>query len=140
MYALKEETLDDLNKDLDTILKLDIPHISTYSLIIEENTRLKNEVPIDEELDYEMYNLITEKLKKYNHYEVSNFAKTGYESKHNLTYWNNEKYYGFGLGASGYIDNIRYENTKNIKEYINGNFNSEENSLTKIEQMQNEML
>jgi len=140
MYAFKNETLDDLNNDLETILKLDIKHISTYSLIIEENTMLRKEKPIDEELDYEMYKLINEKLKKYNHYEVSNFSKKGYESKHNLTYWNNEEYYGFGLGASGYINNIRYENTRNIKEYINNNYLLNENKLSVLEQMQNEMI
>lgn len=140
MYAFKNETLDDLNNDLETILKLDIKHISTYSLIIEENTMLRKEKPIDEELDYEMYKLINEKLKKYNHYEVSNFSKKGYESKHNLTYWNNEEYYGFGLGASGYINNIRYENTRNIKEYINNNYLLNENKLSILEQMQNEMI
>ena len=140
MYAFKNETLNDLNNDLETILKLDIKHISTYSLIIEENTMLRKEKPIDEELDYEMYKLINEKLKKYNHYEVSNFSKKGYESKHNLTYWNNEEYYGFGLGASGYINNIRYENTRNIKEYINNNYLLNENKLSVLEQMQNEMI
>ena len=67
-----------------------------------------------------MYELICKKLKENNflHYETSNFSKIGYESKHNLTYWNNDHYYGFGLGASGYIDNIRYTNTKNINEYL----------------------
>jgi len=140
MYAFKNETLNDLNNDLETILKLDIKHISTYSLIIEENTMLRKEKPIDEELDYEMYKLINEKLKKYNHYEVSNFSKKGYESKHNLTYWNNEEYYGFGLGASGYINNIKYKNTKNIKEYINNNYLLNENKLSVLEQMQNEMI
>ena len=80
-----------------------------------------------------MYNYICKYLKKhgFNHYEISNFAKKGYESKHNLTYWNNLKYYGFGLGASGYIDNIRYTNTKNINKYLNGNYTSEEEIVTK---------
>ena len=54
------------------------------------------------------------KRKKYTHYEVSNFALENYESIHNLNYWNNNEYYGFGLGAHGYIDGIRYENTKNL--------------------------
>lgn len=140
IYAFKNETLEDLNNDLETILQLDIPHISTYSLIIEENTMLRKEKPIDEELDYKMYKLINEKLKNYNHYEVSNFSKKGYESKHNLIYWNNEEYYGFGLGASGYLNNIRYENTRNIKEYINNRYLFEEHKLSILEQMQNEMI
>ena len=69
-----------------------------------------------------MYKIICNFLKEkgFKHYEISNFAKEGYESKHNLVYWNNEHYYGFGLGASGYISNIRYNNTRNLNEYFNG--------------------
>ena len=69
-----------------------------------------------------MYKLICDKLKNYHHYEISNFSKYGYESKHNLTYWHNLNYYGFGLGASGYIDNIRYDNTRSLNNYIKGNY------------------
>ncbi len=65
-----------------------------------------------------MYKLINKKLKNYHHYEISNYAKEGYESKHNLVYWNNEHYYGFGMGASGYIDNMRYDNTKSYQNYL----------------------
>lgn len=143
MYAIKEETLEDLKEDLNLFLSLGVPHISTYSLIIEPHTVLykNNEEYIDEELDYEMYNLIEKNLKEngYNHYEVSNYSKEGFESKHNLTYWNNENYYGFGLGASGYIKNIRYTNTKNLLEYIEGNYKYIEDELSENEQMQEEM-
>lgn len=63
-----------------------------------------------------MYALICDRLKEnYVHYETSNFGKQGYFSKHNLTYWNNEEYYGFGLGASGYVNGVRYDNTKKSK-------------------------
>ena len=106
MYAIPSETIDELDYDLDTFLSLDIPHISTYSLIIEKNTVMYNNKfkSIDEDTDYEMYKLIIDKLKsKYKHYEISNFSKIGYESRHNLTYWNNNNYYGFGVGVSGYI-------------------------------------
>lgn len=122
IYALPNQTIEDLEKDINEFLLLDIPHISTYSLIIEPNTILynKKEKNINEELDYEMYNLILKKLSSYEHYEVSNFAKKGYESKHNLTYWNNNHYYGFGVGASGYKDNIRYDNTRSINHYLKG--------------------
>jgi len=135
MYAIKNESISDLEIDIKNILELDITHISTYSLMIEPNTVLgiNNEKYIDENLDYSMYQKICEVLKKNNfiHYEVSNFSKSGYESKHNLVYWHNEKYYGFGLGASGYIDDIRYDNTKSLLKYINGEYllNSEEISL-----------
>lgn len=144
MYALPNEKLSTLKKDLTRILKLEPTHISTYSLIIEEHTKMNNDNTknIDEELDYKMYNLICNKLKKsgFNHYEVSNFALPGYESKHNLNYWNNGEYYGFGLGASGYKDDFRYTNTRNIHEYINGNYRLEENLMTHKEQMDNELM
>lgn len=142
MYAFSGETLEDLENDIDSFLELHIPHISTYSLMIEPHTLLyhQNINPIDEELDEEMYRLICNKLKSYNHYEISNFAINGYESKHNLTYWNNEEYYGFGLGASGYIDNIRYTNTKNLNAYLKNNYRIEEINLTKREIMENEMI
>lgn len=129
IYALPNETLDILNSDLDKVLDLDVKHISIYSLIVEPNTKIKDITPIDEDLDYEMYKLICNRLSNYNHYEVSNFAKEGYESKHNLTYWNNNEYYGFGLGASGYINNIRYTNTRSINHYIKNEYNREEEIL-----------
>lgn len=144
IYGLKNQTLEDLKEDLDLFLQLEINHISTYSLIIEPHTKLylKNEDNIDEELDYEMYNYICETLNKNNfkHYEVSNFAKEKYESKHNLVYWNNEEYYGFGLGAGGYINNIRYTNTRSMNHYLEGKYLLEEDKLTKLEEMQNEMI
>lgn len=144
IYALSNQTLEELNEDLDKYLKLDINHISTYSLIIEPNTKLSinNEANIDEDLDYEMYKLICKKLEKngYNHYEISNFAKVGYESKHNLTYWNNNEYYGFGLGASGYINNIRYENTRSINKYLNGDYLFESHKLDIKEKIENEFI
>lgn len=142
MYAFPGETLKELEEDIDKFLKLDINHISTYSLIIEPNTVLynKNTKNIDEDLDYEMYELICNKLNKYHHYEVSNFATTGYESKHNLVYWHNENYYGFGLGASGYIENIRYTNTRSINNYFDGKYRLEEHKLDIKETMENEFM
>ena len=126
IYGLKNQTLKDLEEDILNILSLDITHISTYSLMIEDNTYLKimNEKNISEDLDYEMYELIIKKLKEkgFNHYEISNFSKIGYESKHNLVYWNNLPYYGFGISASGYIDNYRYTNTLSLKKYFAGNY------------------
>ena len=124
IYAIKGETLTILKKDLDFIISLDVPHISTYSLIIENNTKLKIEgfKNITKSLDRDMYNLISNTLSdnNYIHYEISNFAKEGYQSRHNLKYWNNKHYYGFGVGASSYIGNIRYTNTKSITKYIEG--------------------
>lgn len=144
MYAIPGEKLSVLKKDINKLLKLNPTHISTYSLIIEEHTKMKinGEEYINEELDFKMYNTICKQLKKsgYDHYEVSNFAKPGYKSIHNLNYWNNGEYYGFGLGASGYKDGFRYTNTRSIHEYIKGNYRLEENLLTHKDQMDNEIM
>lgn len=141
IYAIPNQTLDELKSDIDNFIKLNIPHISTYSLMIEPHTILSKEDYIDDELDYQMYQLICNTLKNnnYRHYEVSNFSKQNYESKHNLTYWNNENYYGFGLSASGYINNIRYTNTKNLNDYLKGKYLYEKQELTLKQQMQEEM-
>lgn len=143
IYALPNESLDTLKKDVKKLLKLNPEHISTYSLIIEEDTKLKlnNTSYIDEELDAKMYDYICSKLKKnYTHYEVSNFAKEGFESKHNMAYWLNEEYYGFGLGASGYINGFRYENTHNLNDYLEGEYHKEESLLSNEEIMEYEVI
>ncbi|MBE6154148.1 MAG: radical SAM family heme chaperone HemW [Firmicutes bacterium] len=144
MYAIPKETNKVLKKDLKKILKLKPEHVSTYSLIIEQNTLvgLNKVKPIEEERDSKMYDIICKKLKSkgYIHYEISNFAKKGYESKHNLTYWNNEEYYGFGCGASGYVEAIRYENTKSLTEYLKGNYVSSRALMNKVDNMENELI
>lgn len=143
MYAIEKEKIEDLKEDLKKIIDLDINHISCYSLILEPNTKLYVEhvKEIDEELDYEMYKLIENTLKQngFNHYEVSNYAKKNYESKHNLNYWNNGKYYGFGLKASGYLD-YRYTNKSNLTEYINNNYDKEIEVIDKNLEMEYEMI
>ena len=144
IYALPNEKLIDLENDITAFLNLNINHISTYSLIIEPHTKLyiDNIKNIDEDLDYEMYKLICDKMKKNNyiHYEISNFAKKGFESRHNLTYWNNKEYYGFGVGASGYIDGVRYDNTRNIQKYLNGEWLENSHKLSLNEKIENEFI
>lgn len=144
IYAIPNEDLKVLESDLNYILKLDIEHISTYSLIIEDNTILgiKKVKNISEDLDYEMYKFICNKLKdnKYLHYEISNFSKEGYESKHNLCYWSNSNYYGFGLGASSYIGNKRINNTRSINKYLEGNYIKDYEELTKSEEIEYEII
>lgn len=144
IYAIPGQDLDDINSDIASFLKLDITHLSTYSLIIEPHTILNNKKiqSIDEDLDYSMYKKICDTLARYGykHYEISNFAKVGYESKHNLTYWNNDYYYGFGAGASGYINNVRYDNTRNITKYINQNYKKEEHIMSFNETIENEFI
>lgn len=118
--------LDKLKKDIDYFLSLDIPHISCYSLIIEDNTlfKINNREYIDEEVEYEMYKYIEKTLtdNNYIHYEVSNYSKEGYFSIHNLNYWKNGSYYGFGLGAVSYLNNKRISNTRNLTKYLNHNY------------------
>lgn len=144
IYAIPGETLDDLNHDIDMFLSLDINHISTYSLILEEHTKLYVDgvSSIDEDMDRSMYELICNRLGSngFNHYEISNFGKPGYESKHNLVYWNNNNYYGFGCGASGYVGNIRYDNTRSLNKYISGDYRLNENVLDRNTILENEFI
>ena len=126
IYAVPGEDMDILKKDIDFILSLDVEHISTYSLIIEDNTILKinNIKNISEDLDFDMYKYICDRLRNnnYNHYEISNFCKEGFYSRHNSCYWNNDNYYGFGLGASSYIDNRRITNTRSMNKYLDNKY------------------
>ena len=144
IYALKGQSLFDLDKDLDLFLKLDITHISTYSLILEKNTILsyQNESYVDEDIDAMMYKHICDKLKEngFIHYEVSNFAKDVFFSKHNLTYWNNETYYGFGLGASGYLENVRYTNTRSLSKYLKEEFLDYKELITEEDRFSYELM
>lgn len=143
IYAAYDD-INILKSDIDCFLKLDIPHISTYSLIIEDNTMLKinGMKNIDEDIDYEMYKYIEDTLEKNNyiHYEISNYAKNGYQSKHNLVYWNNEEYYGFGLSSTSYINNERITNTKNLRNYLNGKYIGTSISEDKEIKMENEVM
>ena len=125
IYAVNND-ISIVKRDIDNLLKLDVTHISCYSLIIEEHTKLyinkyKN---ISEDIDYTMYNYISDTLTKhgYKHYEISNYAKDGYESIHNKNYWLNGNYYGFGLGAVSYLDNYRIHNTKSLTKYLSGDY------------------
>ncbi|MDD2180815.1 MAG: radical SAM family heme chaperone HemW [Bacilli bacterium] len=144
IYAIPNQTKEELVDDINSFFKLDVNHISTYSLIIEPRTKLyiKKVNNIDETLDYEMYELINERLTKkgYNHYELSNYSKPDFESKHNLQYWNNLEYYGFGAGASGYINDLRYTNTSSITKYINNHYRDEEEKVNSKIKLENEFI
>lgn len=143
IYGIYGENMEELENDIDFILSLNPEHISTYSLMIEENTKLylNNIKKIDEETDFLMYNKICKRLKSnYVHYEISNFAKEGFNSKHNLCYWKNKEYYGFGVGASSYRNNIRYTNTRSITKYLKNNYKYLEEMLSKNDKMTYEMI
>ncbi|HHT67080.1 MAG TPA: radical SAM family heme chaperone HemW [Erysipelotrichaceae bacterium] len=128
-YASKRLLIKDLNR----ILSLGVKHISCYSLTVHPHTVLyrKGYREIDDDILREYYDIVEEILTKNNyiHYEVSNYCLPSFESKHNLTYWRNEHYYGVGLGTSGYLDNVRYKNTKNLNKYLKGQYLDEEEIL-----------
>ena len=143
IYAVYND-INIIKRDINNFLKLNIPHISTYSLIIEDNTILKinGMKNIDEDLDYDMYKYIEKTLEdnNYIHYEISNYAKDGYESKHNQVYWNNDNYYGFGLSSTSYIDNKRIVNTKNLSKYLKGEFIGSKELESVNTRMENEVM
>ena len=125
MFSLHKQNLEKWMNTLNKVIDLKPAHISAYSLIVEEGTPfydLDLELP-DEETDRKMYYDAVELLKSngYRHYEISNFALDGFECKHNVKYWERKNYLGFGCGASGMYNNVRYQNTYDVSEYINNN-------------------
>ena len=123
IYGVNDK-IDIVKEDINKFLELDIKHVSCYSLILEEHTKLyiDKHKYIDEDIDNKMYEYIRDTLVKngYRHYEISNYAKDGYQSIHNKNYWLNGEYYGFGLGAVSYLNNYRISNTKNLSKYLSG--------------------
>ena len=124
ILGLPNSTPSLLKKDIDNILALDVEHISCYSLTVNENTKfyIDGVKEPSEDISRQYYDLVSSRLKEkgYIHYEISNWAKKDKYSLHNLTYWKDEQYFGVGLGASGYVNNIRYTNTKSINKYLEG--------------------
>lgn len=123
-----------LTKDLENILALDIQHISCYSLTLHPHTVLFNQGyrELSPDLSREYYDIVEEVLLKhgFTHYEVSNYCLPNYQAKHNLVYWRNEQYYGIGLGAAGYLANVRYKNTLNLDKYLKGQYIAEKEVLS----------
>lgn len=126
IYSLPGQTLNDFKETLSLAFSLDIPHYSGYSLIIEPKTVFynllsKGKLPMaDEDIEAEMYEVLMGEMEKhgFKQYEISNFSAPGFESRHNLTYWNNEYYYGFGAGAHSYVNGFRRSNHGPVKKYI----------------------
>ena len=122
MYGLPTQNLKIWQNTLDKAKNLAPPHISLYGLKIEQGSEFYTNLPKDlpnDDVQADMYEMALETFKDYYHYEFSNFAQSKkYTSKHNLTYWNIEPYWGFGLGASGFTDNKRYENETDFEKYI----------------------
>ncbi len=128
MIGLPTQNMNDIQKTIEKVIELSPNHVSIYSLILEEGTPLEKKINNKElylppeELERKMYWKVKEELEKqgYIHYEISNFAKPQFESKHNLACWEQEEYIGFGLAAHSYINNTRSSNTENVDDYING--------------------
>ncbi len=151
IYALPKQTMEDVKTNVAKAIALDIPHMSLYSLILENHTVFMNrmrrgKLPLPkEDLEAEMFDYIIAELEKagFEHYEISNFSKPGFESRHNLMYWDNAEYYGIGAGASGYVDGVRYKNHGPIRHYLQaveaGNARVQEEVLTLKEKMEEEM-
>ena len=126
MINLPNQTLDNVKESVKAILNLKPEHISVYSLILEENTKLyemvkSKQVALEpEEVERQMYWYVKETLEKYKYiqYEISNFAKSGFQSQHNIDCWNQEEYIGVGIAASSFIENKRYSNISNLEEYM----------------------
>ena len=126
MYGFPNETIEDWERDIDAALALDVEHISAYCLMIEEGTPLwkltieNGVLGIDEELERQMYELLIDKLTAagYEHYEISNFAKPSYHSRHNSSYWQDIPYIGLGAAAHSYNGKRRSWNVSDIKQYI----------------------
>ena len=122
MYGLPKQTLADIKEDLKIIASLNIQHISYYSLILEDNTILKYEhyQSLDNEQEYQYNVYIDEYLAKigFYKYEISNYARDGYESKHNLAYWHYDNYYGIGIGACSKIDDQIIEHSRSLTKYL----------------------
>ncbi|NHC39395.1 oxygen-independent coproporphyrinogen III oxidase [Bacillus sp. MM2020_1] len=152
IFSLPTQTITDFKESLTEAFSLDITHYSAYSLIIEPKTVFynllkKGKLPTPgEDVEAAMYELLMEEMEKhgFNQYEISNFSKPGFESRHNLTYWNNESYYGFGAGAHSYLNGVRRSNTGPLKRYMD-QINSgelpviDEHQTTKVEKMEEEM-
>jgi oxygen-independent coproporphyrinogen-3 oxidase len=126
IYAIPGQKISDLTYDLEQISKLDITHVSCYTLILEEKTYFYHQYlrgnfkEVDQDIEASMYELVTSYLKKdgFEHYEISNYAKHGEYSKHNMIYWTLAEYIGVGLGAHGFIDGNRTYNEKALSKYL----------------------
>lgn len=151
IYALPGQTMQQVKENVAKALSLDIPHLSLYSLILEHHTVFMNKMRRGklhlptEDLEAEMFEYIISEMESsgFEHYEISNFTKPGFESRHNLMYWNNDEYFGCGAGASGYLNGIRYRNRIPIQHYLkavaDGNARLSEEVLTKEEMMEEEL-
>lgn len=146
MINLPGQTLEDVKDSIKRIINLKPEHISVYSLIVEDNTPIKTLLEMhclelaSDEVERQMYWYVKETLEKhkYHQYEISNFAKEGHESKHNMDCWNQKEYIGVGLNASSFLDNKRYSNNSALEQYITNIEQNETNKNLILEETLNE--
>lgn len=139
IYGYFDETLEDVKDDIDFILSEDLTHVSAYSLILEDKTLLNlkhKESELDEDLIADMYLYINQKLEEagFKHYEISNYAKEGFKSVHNLKYWSKDEYVGIGLGATSYLKHKRLTNTGHLYQYLNEKNDKEIEDLSLLDE------
>jgi len=145
IYGLPKQTAGMFYDDLNLGVKLGIQHISLYGLSIEKDCYFAENPPenlADDDEQADMYLEAIEILKnlKFEHYEISNFSRKGFYSRHNLNYWNNEEYYGFGCGAHGYVNGVRYANKNILADYMKNPFkHSDERFVTDKEKLEEEI-
>jgi oxygen-independent coproporphyrinogen-3 oxidase len=126
IFAIPDSNMENWQQTLRKAIEADVRHISTYSLTYEKNTPLEKIKSVgkieavDEETDRKMYEIAIKTLTSngFEHYEISNFAKPGFECRHNIAYWKNEFYLGIGPSAASYIGNYRFENVSDINKYV----------------------
>jgi oxygen-independent coproporphyrinogen-3 oxidase len=141
IYAVPNQTVEDLKRDLNFIKQLDITHVSCYSLILEEKTFFYHQYlrgkfhKVEEDVEAQMFQITIDELTNqgFEQYEISNFAKHGHYSKHNLIYWSLDEYIGVGLGAHGFVNNVRTYNHRALSKYL-------KEPLERIEEQTQEML
>lgn len=145
IIGLPNQNIKNIENSIKKIIEHKPEHISVYSLIVEDGTKLKEMIQnktlneIEDEYEREMYWYVNKELIKhgYNHYEISNYAKPGFESKHNTDCWNQKEYIGFGAGAHSYTNFTRFSNVDSIEEYINNYKNNEESKNFVFHERQN---
>lgn len=145
MYGIPLQTMESWQETLKRAIDLEPQHISLYGLKVEPNTSLEKLVDqghyivADDDLHVEMYEYAIQYLEENGlyQYEFSNFARPGFESRHNLNYWNNKSFWAFGPSAHGYINNYRYENPRDLKQWLDDPLSGSKHHCTDEERLEN---
>lgn len=144
MYGIPNQTLESFGRSLDTVLAMEPEHLSSYGLKIEEGThfdKVKDTLLLpDEDTEFEMYRMLCDRAEKagFAHYEISNFAREGRESRHNLRYWRGEDYVGFGVAAYSCFGGERFGNSRDLAAFLRGEDITAERELLGAEDLREE--